>query len=84
VLNELKSSFFNSDLEIFPEILGAVSKEQGELFCQEYQGRWNVNIMGDYCWTLYREIPETSHKGRATYAASLAREKDSTRPLNKI
>jgi hypothetical protein len=45
-----------------------VSEEQGVLFHQDikeierrYQGRWNVNMMGDYRWTLHREIPETSH-----------------------
>jgi hypothetical protein len=30
-----------------------------------YQGRWNVNILGDYCRTLRREIPETSHKRKS-------------------
>jgi hypothetical protein len=28
----------------------------------KYQGRWNVKMMGDCCWKLHREIPETSHK----------------------
>jgi hypothetical protein len=49
-----------------------VSEEQGERFHQDikemertYQGRWNVNMMGDYCWTLHREIPETSHKRKS-------------------
>jgi hypothetical protein len=32
---------------------------------REYQGRWNANMMGDYCWTLHREIPETSHKRKS-------------------
>jgi hypothetical protein len=27
---------------------------------RRYQGQWNVNMMGDYCWTLRREIPGTS------------------------
>jgi hypothetical protein len=27
-----------------------------------YQDRWNVNMMGECCWTPNREIPETSHK----------------------
>jgi hypothetical protein len=30
-----------------------------------YQGRWNVNMMGDYCWTLHRKIPKTSHKRKS-------------------
>jgi hypothetical protein len=62
----------NSHFEFFPENLGAVSEEQGERFHQDIkemerrdQGRWNVNMMGDYYWTLHREIPETSHKGKS-------------------
>jgi hypothetical protein len=65
----LKIYFLNSHLDFFPENLGAVSEEQGERFHKDikeierkYQGRWNVNMMGDYCWTLHREIPEISHK----------------------
>jgi hypothetical protein len=87
----LKIHFFNSHLGFFPENLGAMSENQGERFHRDikemerrYQGRWNVNMMGDYCWTLHREISETSHEIGATYAASSAREEDSTRPLNKI
>jgi hypothetical protein len=59
-------------LGFFPENLGAVSEEQGERFQQDikkmetrYQVRWNVNMMGDCCWTLHREIPETSHKRKS-------------------
>jgi hypothetical protein len=59
-------------LDFFPENVGAVSEEQGERYYQDiremerrYQGRWNVNTMGDYCWTLHREIPETSHKRKS-------------------
>ncbi|GFX77484.1 uncharacterized protein TNCV_1743821 [Trichonephila clavipes] len=44
------------------ENLGAVSEEQGERFHldiremeRRYQGRWNVNMMADYCWMLKRE-----------------------------
>jgi hypothetical protein len=67
MLNELKNSFFEFVLGFFPENLGAVSEEQGERFHQDIKemgrrclGRWNVNMMGDYCWALHREIPETS------------------------
>lgn len=64
----LKIHFLHSHLDFFPENLGAVSDEQGERFHQEiltmehrYQGRMNVNMMGDYCWFLIRE-DETEHK----------------------
>jgi hypothetical protein len=67
----LKIIFLKSHLDLFPENLGAVSEEQGEHFHQDindmerrYQGRWNVNMTGDWCWTLHREIPETSHGGK--------------------
>jgi hypothetical protein len=60
------------------KILVAVSEEQGERFHQDikemerrHQGRWNVNMMGDYCWTLHRDVPETSHK-RKTNIRSFA------------
>jgi hypothetical protein len=49
-----------------------VSEEQGEHSHTDiketdrrYQGRWNVNMMSDYCWMLHREIPETSHKRKS-------------------
>jgi hypothetical protein len=57
----LKVHFLNAHLDYFLENLGAVSEEQGERFHQDikelgtrYQERWNVNIMGDYCWLLHR------------------------------
>jgi hypothetical protein len=67
-------------LEFLPENLGAVSEEQEERFHQgikemerRYQGRCNVNMMGDYCWTLHREIPETSHM-KKSFAAKRKRQ----------
>jgi hypothetical protein len=71
-LMSLKIHFLNLHLKFFPKNLGAVSEEQGERFHKDikemerrYQGRWNVNMMGDYCWTLQREIPETSHERKS-------------------
>jgi hypothetical protein len=67
-LMRLKINFLNSHLDFFCETLGAVSEVQGEHFYEDikemerrYQGRWNVNMMVNYCWMLHREIPETSH-----------------------
>jgi hypothetical protein len=51
---------------------------------RRYQGWWNVNMMGDYCWTPIAKFQKPHIRGRGTYAAPLAREKDSTRPPNKI
>lgn len=58
----LKLHFLHSHLEFFPDNLGDVSDEHGERFHQDirtmeerYQGRFNSNMMGDYCWFLQRE-----------------------------
>mgnify|MGYP007063903776 CR=1 FL=1 len=68
----LKLHFLYSHLDYFPENLGAVSEELGERFHQgikemerRYQGRWNINMIADYCWTLHRELPQV-HKRRST------------------
>jgi hypothetical protein len=82
VLNELKNSFFEFELGFFPENLGAVSEEQGECFHQDiketerrYQGRWNVNMTGNYCWTLHHEIQETSHKRKSNISSFTGKRK---------
>jgi hypothetical protein len=66
-----KLHFLHAHQDFFPENL-AVSDVQGEHFCQDikemeqrYQGWWNVNMMGDYCWMRHREITEMSHKGKS-------------------
>lgn len=68
----LKMHFLHSHLSFFPDNLGAVSDEHGERFHQEistmeerYQGRFNPNMMGDYCWFLQREtVSEHKRKSR--------------------
>ena len=51
----LKLHFLHAQMDYFSETLGAVSEEQGERFHQDIkemercQGRWNINMMGDYC-----------------------------------
>src|SRR5215470_1287932 len=67
----LKMHFLHSHLDFFPSNLGAVSDEHGERFHQEiavmesrYQGRFNPNMMGDYCWFLQRES-NTAHKRKS-------------------
>ena len=58
----LKIHFLHSHLDFFPPNMGQVSEEYGERFHQDislmetrYQGRFNPNMMGDYCWFLQRE-----------------------------
>lgn len=61
----LKVHFLHSHIDYFPENLGAYSEEQGERFHQDvrdierrYQGRWDVNMLADYCWMLKRETED--------------------------
>jgi hypothetical protein len=58
----LKLHFLASHLDYGPPNLGAVSEQQGERFHQElkdverhYQGRWDVNMKADYCWSIARD-----------------------------
>lgn len=68
----IKVHFLHSHLANFPENLGAVSDEQGERFHQDlkvmearYQGRWDVSMMADYCWSIKRECPQTEHSRKS-------------------
>ena len=65
----IKVHYLHSHLSEFPANLGDVSEEQGERFHQDvkvmeerYQGRWNCNMMADYCWSLMRDVPYAVHK----------------------
>lgn len=65
----LKMHFLHSHLDNFPANLGAESDEQGERFHQDlmifekrYQGFWNEEMMGDYCWTIIRETNPENYK----------------------
>jgi hypothetical protein len=64
----LKLNFLASHLDYFPPNLGAVSEEQAERFHQDlkdveqrYQGRWDVYMMADYCWSVARDDPSKEH-----------------------
>ena len=68
----IKVHFLHSHLDKFPENLGAVSDEQGERFHQDlmimeerYQGRWDRNMMADYCWRIKRDCLELVHKRKS-------------------
>jgi len=54
--------FLDSHLDFFPSNLGEVSEEQGERIHQgisviegRYLGRFDTNMMGDFCWHLQLE-----------------------------
>jgi len=64
----VKIHFLHSHLYYFPENLTAMSEEQSERFHHDiktmekrYQGRWNVNMMADYCWCLMRDEKTYEH-----------------------
>ena len=47
---------------------GDVSDEHGERFHQHnllmerrYKGKWSAAILGDYCWMMKRNAPETKY-----------------------
>ncbi|GBM30356.1 hypothetical protein AVEN_21475-1 [Araneus ventricosus] len=68
----IKSHFLHSHLADFPKNLGAVSDEQRERFHQDlkvmearYQGRWDVHMMTDYCWSIKREFHRLNTPGKA-------------------
>lgn len=51
-----------------PKNLDNVNEEQVERFHQDieekeklYQGRWNLNKMGENCWSPHREQQNVSH-----------------------
>ena len=57
-----------SHMDRFPENLGSMSDEQGEIFRQDlkemetrHQGRWDAVMMADYCWNPKRDLPATEH-----------------------
>ncbi|CAG9834269.1 unnamed protein product [Diabrotica balteata] len=68
----IKVHYLHSHLDYFPANLGDVSEEQGERFHQDikemerrYQGRWNVNMIADYCWMLKRDDPQRVHSRKS-------------------
>jgi hypothetical protein len=63
-----KIHFLHSHLDFF-----AVSNKHGLRFHQDiavtekqYQGKWNVNMLSDYCWIIIRDVPETNYKWKSS------------------
>lgn len=66
----LKLHFLKSHADFFPDNMGAFSDEHGERFHQDisdiedrYNGRYNPEMLGEYCWTLLRDT-KAMHKRR--------------------
>ena len=68
----VKMHFLRSHLDYFPDNCGDYSEEQGERFHQDirtmeerYQGRWDINMLADYCWCLKRDSSGEKHKRKS-------------------
>jgi hypothetical protein len=68
----VKLQFLHSHIDYFPENLGKVSEEQKERFHQDikemekrYQGKWNTNMMADYCWMLKRDTAKEGNSRKS-------------------
>ena len=68
----VKMHFLRSHLDYFSQNCGDLSEEQGERFHQDirvmeerYQGRWDVNVLADYCWCLKRDVVATQHRRKS-------------------
>ena len=68
----IKLYFLHSHLDEFPSNPGVVSDEPGERFHQDlmtmkhcYQGKWDRNMIADYCWSIKRDCPEEIYKRRS-------------------
>jgi hypothetical protein len=62
----LKVHFLHSHLDFLPENLGEVRDEQGGHFHQDiksmehrFQCFWNDSMVADYCFMLYRDVPDS-------------------------
>ncbi|GBN54674.1 hypothetical protein AVEN_155206-1 [Araneus ventricosus] len=59
----LKVHFQHSHIDCFPEHFGAYSEEQGVRdFERRYQGRWDVNMLADYCWMRRQKTEDGKRK----------------------
>ena len=65
----LKVHFLDSHLPFFHENVGAVSDEHGERFHQtiaviekRFKGKWSIEMLAEYCWSLKRNRPEQEHE----------------------
>ena len=81
----LKVHFLFSQLDRFPDNLCDVSDEQGERFHQDIkvmeercQGRWNGNLINDYCWSIKRgclDVKYTKKSRKRNFFLNLTLEK---------
>ena len=68
----VKMHFLTSHLDYFLDNCGDYSEKQGERFHQDirtmeerYQGRWDINMLADYCWCLKRDLSGEKRKRKS-------------------
>ena len=64
--------FLKNHLDKFVENLGDYSDQHGERFHQDimviekrYKGKNYAHMLGDHCWRLIREVPDTQWSRKA-------------------
>jgi len=65
--NEFKITFFAPHLDKFSDNFGDFSEEQSfhqnmKVMETRYQGRWDENMMADFCWMLKRDTQKDNRK----------------------
>jgi hypothetical protein len=91
VLNELKNHFLNTHLNFFHKILVQLVRSKENVSTNTLR-KWkeDTGVGGMLTWCVtaagryIAKFQKLHIRGRATYAASPEREKDSTGPFNKI
>ena len=80
----IKVHFLHNYFDQFPANFSDVSDEQGECFHQDikeietrYQGRWDVRIMADYCWSINRDNSKANHSRQSRKRKFLAKHSSS-------
>jgi hypothetical protein len=33
---------------------------------KQYQGKWSLSMLADYCWTLKRDVPQATYSRKST------------------
>ena len=66
----LQIHFLHSHLDFFPPNLGDVSNDKRfhqDISAMEnrYQGKWNLSMLADYCWTLKRDNQGARYKRKS-------------------
>ena len=62
----LKIHFLDSHLDFFPDSLGAVSEDHGNVSTKTFLPWKSARMLADYCWTMKRDVPDAKHRRQST------------------